>query len=365
MHRISPALWVALAFSIVGPALASAAPQVRVPDPSWSMPKPLHAFDVDPYETNNSFGPMYAPKGKLSCVTWYESGFGGHGDDPPNWHKRVTQRFDDANKCVEIETWWMGELESRERFCAATANDTAHQLYWGYREMDCGRLDAVVDDTGRLAAVLLTPMESDGKRPSGGTQRLSQGCEYDLQGKLAQSTSFAPDGSVWYFVRWSYDAAGRIAEVRYEYTHWTRRLEYDTRSRVIRAWTLKDHSPSIERLEFQFDENDRLLASRDIIDGETTEFAQYTYSPGGKLIARQTSHTWRDEFRGGDCVEETFDGIDRPMSRDIYDEHGKLRYLSRWAYENDSRGNWVLQLESLVAGWPPGPVTWRKIEYAE
>ena len=345
--------------------LATASPQQRVPDPTWSVPKPPQPFDVDPYETNNNFGPMYAPKGKLRSVVWYEGGWGRHyGEDPPDYNKRVAQRFDDSGRCIEIETWFMGDLESRTTYCSAKPGDPAHLLYWPDRNRRTARRDAILDASRRLVGLLAASVDADGSRPLGGAEQLTSECEYDPQGRLTQSTNFTPDGSVGSFIRWTYDAAGRISEVRYDSTRWTQKLEYDPQGRVIRAWTLTDNREPVERSEFAYDERGRLLISRQVIDADTTEFSEYTYCAQGKLIARQTLETSRSEFPDGDCLDETFDGIDRPLSSDLYDDRSRLRFSSRWTYEDDSRGNWI---KKFSAGAHAAAVAeiWRKIEYAD
>jgi hypothetical protein len=101
MHQRGPVSSLALIVAIVAPQIASGSPQKQVADPALSMPKPPRPFDIDPYETNNSFSPMYAPRGKLRSVIGYEGGFRGHADDPPNFNKRVVQRSDDKGDCVD------------------------------------------------------------------------------------------------------------------------------------------------------------------------------------------------------------------------------------------------------------------------
>src|SRR5262249_43734941 len=161
-----------------------------------------------------------------------------------------------------------------------------HRISWN-GSCGCERSEVVLDASGRIAGRLQTPMVEDGSHPfPSGAEPDFRECEYDAAVRLAQTTTFGPDGRVWLEQQWKYDIAGRIAETRFERTHWTQKYEYDAYGRIVVAWSLIDRGPT-RRSEFEYDENGRLLESRESTDAETTEIVRYTYSPGGKVVARQ------------------------------------------------------------------------------
>ena len=86
------------------------------------------------------------------------------------------------------------------------------------------------------------------------------------------------------------------------------------------------------------------------------------YPPEGELVARQRFEIASDDPLGR-CVDETFDGVDRPLGETMYDSSSERLDSYRFTYENDSRGNWFKRW--IAAGdQPPAPMIWREIEYA-
>jgi hypothetical protein len=339
----------ALALSCLGLALGASAQQP--PDPTFGVPGREWTLGGNPYFTGSDIGAMYLPSGRIRRVSWYEeSGLGGLGNDPPGWEKRTVLVFNDAGQCVEVEEWAMGLLEFRTVLQAVGSSPGQRGISWILHEpVRCTMSEAVRDSGGHQITTLVTPWTPDGVGPSGGDPSTTAEYGYDAAGRVLWETipnGYLPGTSS--RREWWYDRAGRIrvrsSQLSERGQRHTDTFDYDEQGR-IRARSFRSDGESTEYgWEFEWDLRGRMIEDCSTIDGRISSTTSYRYAEDGRLVSRSSFEFNRPLARPYERTlhtEESFNGIDRPLTREVWDQKDRRIETTQWTYQEDSHGNWT------------------------
>jgi hypothetical protein len=333
-----------------------------LPRESWEIPS-------DPYFTGIMIGQMHRPHGKIRCVTWYQAGVGAFGD-PDGWEKRVVQRFDEEGRCVETEAWAMGVQEDRRIVDLGSVSRPPQNTYWFLAHGSCERTRLVRDDRGRARAVIREDLNHLGLLWEGSRSRVAKEYERDAWGRVREATSYRSDGAPEERHRWNYDSVGRVHVHESEHCKrdegYREEFEYGADDRLrATVMSVAGGEPS-RRSEYSYDADGRLESQSERIGGVECWTMACTYGANGRLAVRVTSDRRIDAGRNrprSTLLVETFDGIDRPLTRELRDARGRVLERGEWTYKDDERGNWVLKSHTGTTN--PEIDVRRIIEYAE
>jgi len=346
IHRLRSLAFASAVLSCQAASFSQQAP----PDPTSEEPRNTWVLAEDPFWTCVPVGDMNFPKGRLRTVSWFmNSGYSSPGG-PPGWEKRAVLKFDDHNRCIEVESWWIGLREYRRRLESPGTTRDERILDWA--ELDSGPCWVsypVWNAAGLQIATLFAPWISDGLQPVGGDPEPKAEYEYDARGLLIRSTiGNSSDPS--YRLRWECwrDEAGRVRRIRRERGREgdgsTQDFEYDSEDRVS-VFTLQfNDDAAVHVSEFAYDDAGRLVEACKSVDGRLSQATQSQFDLNGRLTSRWTFEAapvpnWPVDL--GRYTEESFDGIDRPQHLRISTTGGRTIENYRWTYEDDARGNWI------------------------
>jgi len=316
-----------------------------LPSPKEDLPRAEWISTLGPIRT--PFGvDLHRPKGRVRSVRWYiDSGFGGP-NDPEGWELRYVEEFDDDGRCVDSQEWLMGSLESRW-IAAPRCADLATAVEWSCTSV----IDLFRDESGRVESRVTTHWDrAHAGSGSGDLQRFA----YDSKNRPSSRSRMVLEGAV-SATYWAYDDRDRVVMARHELdtsrrTEW---FEYDSESHVIGWESRDDRDPTVRRSDLEYDSRGFLVRRCDSIDGQACGWIEYEHADDGRLLARR-SYPGR--------VFETFDGIDRPLTRQILTDNLNSSWID-WHYVDDERGNWIRKVPSGIADY--GEDVWRVIEYAD
>jgi hypothetical protein len=349
------------AFAFGGGALALQ----EVPDPRLDLPRASTWIPGDSYEARTEIGPLHNPAGKVRRVTWYVPNrpeFQENGRPKP-WSKRVVQDFDEAGHCVGIERL-SGYLREYREFARSPSGSMWEHEEWAGDYPDRWLEETLTDPTGRPVARLLITLDIHGLPHSGYRPFLVSEWQYDESGRCCRELRYGGPCGTEVAREWSYDDQGRIERVTdgWSYLPTATKFDYDVGGRLTARTERKRGDPTTYRTEFDHDEEGRLVRSVDRVNGYLTGRVALAYGPDGKLIFRQ-----KLDARFGapsSRSEETFDGIDRPIHREVFDARGRVTSRMSWTYDDDLRGNWIRKRCRADIG-ACGVDVGREIEYAD
>jgi len=299
---------------------------------------------------------MYFPDGHLRRVTWSE-GYDLRAGSGTGWGKRAVLGFDDRKRCVEVESWFNGTRESRRVLQPPGATGNERVLEWsGEPVSTCWVKEPVRNELGLGLAMIETPWEPDGLRPRGGDPRIRAEYEYDPSGRLLRAKYFAVDQrTFWKRCEIWHDGRGLVSRIQYKNgpkdPGWTREFQYDAKGNVSVVVQRSVRSPSSESREYRYDEAGRLVAECRTIDGYIARTIDLRYDQDGRLVERSTCEEAPTDWPAEPIrrTEETFDGIDRPMTLTVRDDAGRAILDIRWTYENDAKGNWIRKIPHIAS----------------
>jgi hypothetical protein len=357
--------------------VASAKPQ-RALDPLDAVPLATAAIPADPFHNGNMLGDLYRPEGSVRSVTWFQKpGMGWIWGDPDGCERRVVQRFDDDGRCIEVEEWEMGACLFRRDAHLARAGAPAYMLEWrfelnrGQTTSECRRVDDLLDCAGHILATIETPVSDSGIPLSVGTQHVVATYECDRLGRVLRATDFKENGEPQRAREWFYTPDGRVARA---HSQWlptgpklTEDFGYDLHGRVCVRLASVNGDPAAYRDEDEYDDAGNHCAARELVGDHLERSVEYEYSASARLIARHTIEPRADPHRGREKpqrTDETFEGIDRPLTREVHSLDGSSASIERWTYKPDSQGNWIQRNAAPECG-PAAISIWRVIEYAE
>jgi len=315
-HRfaLGPLGALLLALALCAPAQANL--PSTPPDPKRSLYSELAWWDREPFHFGTLIGHMYRPLGLIRRVTWYHGSFlGGLGDDPPGWERRAHFEYDREGRTTLVEESSMGHLDQR------SVVERGPSVAFEYD-----------DELGTVTKL---------DRDVDGVWRETLWCRFDGAGRIVEAVSCrGGDGSFQSKSEYDYDDDGNVRELR-----------------------LTHANGAVSTLSFELDQQGRLTRRRMArADGSIYHDARFSWSEAGRLLA--------SDVHGDGTAPEwnfcTYDGASRMLSSYWMGE-GPECSVRDLAYEDDARGNWVLQLsraDSTKHGtYSYGPSRRRDIEY--
>jgi hypothetical protein len=195
--------------------------------------------------------------------------------------------------------------------------------------------------------------------------------EYDPSGRVREAVQYGRDGSPEHRQRWTYDLHGRVrdhrsdscrsgSEYREGFLYFPNGL---VRARIVSV----EGEPPNHRTDYLYDSVGRVLCQSETRDGQECWSMSCTYDSDGRLAIRHVSDRRLDPSRNRPRsiqIEETFAGIDRPLTREVRDPSGRILETGRWNYVDDNRGNWI-EKWSTGKTEDGGVNVMRVIEYAD
>jgi YD repeat-containing protein len=354
---------IATLCTLLAPGTSAVAPQ-QPPDPQIEVPQARGWIPADPCESGTELGALYRPKGRVRSVTWFQAvPEEARRSVKRDWEKRVVQRFDDEGLCVEVERWCCGARVSSRIARSPTGSVREFEQSWGHPLFENPwREENVCDRTGAKIGLVRIPLALVGREVSDPLPWIAARWEYDETGRCLRETRF--DEALWpcSIRRWHYDDCGRIDRVvdHAGSSQESREYEYDEEGRTTAMTSRGPGDRAVRRSRFDYDVLGRLSRTAEQVDGTVTRSVVFGYGEDGRLVRRETQSFSLDG--PGSLDVETFEGIDRPLTREVRGPRGQVLARGRWSYEDDERGNWIVK---RCPGITDGPDAMRAIEYAD
>jgi hypothetical protein len=342
----------ALAWSVLAiPQLTWVTP--LAPDPEEYTPRNPWVLADDPAWTCSAIGNLYFPAGRVQRVRWYTASTTRIGPgDPHGWEKRAELKFDEEDRCLGFESWIMGGPKWREILQPRTADHDERVLSFDRVDPSCWIREPIRDVAGRELATRVTLWTAEGLGGEDGESWIGKEYAYDAAGRLTAIDENDPknpqNGCRTELAR---DEQGRVRRIRSEVVDprrcSTTEFEYDARSRVAFRSFRFDGDRSRRENSYVYDGAGRVIEECATLNGDIERVVLWNHDESGRLRSRWTfddppaTGRTRQDAR---TTQETYDGVDRPRSRTVWNDRGQTVEHFRWTYADDSRGNWIRRI---------------------